>query len=94
MEESEVKLRERVTKIEADLENEIAQREKLGQLVDDMRDIVIEIKHMREDLKAINDKVNTLEEKPAKRWESIIAGIIGAIAGGIGAAFISFITGG
>ena len=94
MEESEVKLRERVTKIEADLENEIAQREKLGQLVDDMRDIVIEIKHMREDLKAINDKVNTLEEKPAKRWESIIAGIIGAVAGGIGAAFISFITGG
>ncbi len=94
MEESEVKLRERVTKIEADLENEIAQREKLGQLVDDMRDIVIEIKHMREDLKAINDKVNTLEEKPAKRWESIIAGIIGAIAGSIGAAFISFITGG
>ena len=94
MEESEVKLRERVTKIEADLENEIAQREKLGQLVDDMRDIVIEIKHMREDLKAINDKVNTLEEKPAKRWESTIAGIIGAIAGGIGAAFISFITGG
>ncbi len=89
MEESEVKLRERVTKIEADLENEIAQREKLGQLVDDMRDIVIEIKHMREDLKAINDKVNTLEEKPAKRWESIIAGIIGAIAGGIGAAVIN-----
>ena len=94
MEESEVKLRERVTKIEADLENEIAQREKLGQLVDDMRAIAIEIKHMREDLKAINDKVNTLEEKPAKRWESIIAGIIGAVAGGIGAAFISFITGG
>ena len=90
MEESEVKLRERVTKIEADLENEIAQREKLGQLVDDIQFI----QNVDQVQKAINDKVNTLEEKPAKRWESIIAGIIGAIAGGIGAAFISFITGG
>ena len=91
MDENEVKLRERVTKIETDLDNEIEARKKLEDIVDDMRDIVSEIRHIRLDFNTLAGKVNNLEEKPAKRWESVIAAIIGAVAGGLGTALVSLL---
>ena len=55
---------------------------------------MLELRYMRTDMKKIDDKVNALEEKPAKRWESAIAAIIGAVAGGLGGALISKLIGG
>jgi uncharacterized membrane protein YjjP (DUF1212 family) len=94
MDENDVLLRERVTRIEQDLKSEIEQRKKLDAVVEDMRDIVSEIRHMRLDLQSINTKVNALEEKPAKRWDTVVVGIIAAIAGGLGTLILSFMTGG
>lgn len=94
MDENDVLLRERVTKVEADLKNEIREREKLSDVIDEIRNIVLELRYMRTDMKKIDEKVNALEEKPAKRWESAIAAIIGAVAGGLGGALISKIIGG
>lgn len=50
-----------------------------------------------ENLKTLNEKtipnlvaeINALKEKPAKRYDSIISGILGAIAGGVGTAIAS-----
>lgn len=94
MDENDVALRERVTRVEADLKNEIHEREKLSDVIDEIRNIVLELRYMRTDMKKIDDKVNALEEKPAKRWESAIAAIIGAVAGGLGGALISKLIGG
>lgn len=94
MDENDVLLRERVTRIEQDLKSEIEQRKKLDAVVEDMRDIVSEIRHMRLDLQSINTKVNALEEKPAKRWDTVVVGIIAAIAGGLGTLILSLMTGG
>lgn len=94
MDENEVLLRERVTRLEQDLKSEIHQREKLDAIVEDMRDIVSEIRHMRLDLQAINVKVNDLEGQPAKRWDTVIVGIISAVVGGLGAALVSVLMGG
>lgn len=91
MDENDVKLRERVTKLEADLDNEVKQREKLADIIEEMRDMVGEIRRLRVDFNTINNKVDNLQEKPAKRWEAVIAGIIGAIAGGIGSALIGLL---
>ena len=91
MDENDVHLRERVTTVETDLKNEIKAREKLETVVDEIRDIVSEIRYMRLDLQEITKKVNSLEEKPAKRWESIVAAIIGAVAGGVGTAIVTLI---
>ena len=94
MDENDVVLRERVTRIEQDLKAEIKQREKLDAVVEDMRDIVSEIRHMRLDLQSINEKVNDLEAKPAKRWDGIISAILGALAGGLGAMILASLLGG
>ena len=83
MDENDVKIRERVTKLEADLDNEIKEREKLADVIDDMRDIVSEIRHMRLDLNEITVKVNEIEAKPAKRWDLIVTGTISAAVSGI-----------
>ena len=94
MDDNIVKLIERITRVEQNLNAEIEQRKKLDAIVEDMRDIVSEIRHMRHDLQSINTKVNALEEQPAKRWDTVIYGIIGAVAGGIGTMIISMLVGG
>lgn len=94
MDENDVALRERMTRVEADLKNEIKEREKLSDVIDEIRNIVLELRYMRTDMKKIDDKVNALEEQPAKRWESVVAAIIGAVAGGIGTTLIAKLIGG
>ena len=37
----------------------------------------------------LSKEIQEIKNKPAKRWESIVAGIIGAIAGGIGTAIVT-----
>ena len=51
-----------------------------------------EMEHLREDLNNVEGSVDELKEKPGKRWDSVIAAIIGAFAGGIGTALIGFIV--
>ena len=94
MDESDVALRERMTRVEADLKNEIKEREKLSDVIDEIRNIVLELRYMRTDMQKIDKKVNALEEQPAKRWESVVAAIIGAVAGGIGTTLIAKLIGG
>lgn len=94
MDENDVALRERMTRVEADLKNEIKEREKLSDVIDEIRNIVLELRYMRTDMQKIDKKVNALEEQPAKRWESVIAAIIGAVAGGIGTTLIAKLIGG
>lgn len=94
MDKEDVELRDRVARLEEKLNAEIENRKKLDSVVEDMRDIVSEIRYMRVDLKKIDEKVNTIEQKPAKRWEGLITGLIGAITGGVGVIIVSLLTGG
>lgn len=94
MDENEVTMRERVTRLEEKLDAETEQRKKLDAVVEDMRNIVSEIRYMRIDLKKIDEKVESIENKPAKRWDSIIAAVIGAVGGGLGGALLSLLSGG
>lgn len=94
MDENDVALRERMTRVEADLKNEIKEREKLSDVIDEIRNIVLELRYMRTDMQKIDKKVNALEEQPAKRWESVVAAIIGAVVGGIGTTLIAKLIGG
>ena len=52
------------------------------------------IDYLHGDLKKIGEKVEMLEQKPAKRWDSVIAAILAALGGGVGGAFFTIIIGG
>ncbi len=94
MDENDVKLRERVTAVENGLLNLGGRVDRIDDIVSSIREVVVELKQMRSDVNRIDRKVTDIENRPAKRWESVVAAVIGAAAGGLGTAFISRIIGG
>lgn len=57
-------------------------------LAQQMGEQTIEIRHMNEIIKNLNEDVAKLKEKPAARWESLVGTVIGAIGGAAAALFL------
>lgn len=55
------------------------------QLAQEMVGLTKEVGFMNQTLVQLTAKVASLEEKPAKRWDTLVSGILGAVAGVIGA---------
>lgn len=47
------------------------------------------IQQMTEEISKQGQRLESIEAKPGKRWESLITGILGAIAGAVGAAIVT-----
>ena len=94
MDENDVKLRERITAAENSLENLSGRVDRIDGIVASIREVVVELKQMRSDMNRIDRKVTDIESRPARRWESAAAAVIGAFAGGIGTVLFSRIFGG
>lgn len=56
---------------------------KVSEDVKKMNELLAEVKFMREDLNKVTNKLNEIESQPKKRWETLIAAIISACAGGV-----------
>lgn len=55
------------------------------QLAQEMVGLTKEVGFMNQTLVQLTAKVASLEEKPAKRWDTLVSGILGAAAGAVGA---------
>ena len=55
------------------------------QLAQEMVGLTKEVGFMNQTLVQLTAKVASVEEKPAKRWDTLVSGILGAAAGAIGA---------
>ena len=53
------------------------------QLAEEMVGLTKEIKYMNTSLASLTAKVSLLEGKPAARWETLVTGLIGALAGAV-----------
>ena len=53
------------------------------QLAQEMVGLTKEIKYMNTSLASLTAKVSQLEGKPAARWETLVTGLIGALAGAV-----------
>ena len=53
------------------------------QLAEEMVGVTKEIKSMNTPLGTLMAKVSQLEGKPAARWETLVTGLIGALAGAV-----------
>lgn len=73
---------ERLTALESSQKSLHKRVDHIEELVESVQRMTVEIQHMREDLNRLGQQVNEIEQKPAKRWESVIAAVIGAFAGG------------
>lgn len=52
---------------------------------------VAEIKALREDFKKVDERIEKLEEKPIKRYETVVTAILTAICGGVVGYLISLV---
>lgn len=92
MDNFEKEIVERITAVEQSVKSLHKRQDHSDQLVESVAKMASKMEHMSKELDDVAEKVNDLESKPAKRWESVIAAIIGAFAGGIGTALIGFIV--
>ena len=90
METAEKEIFERLTAVEQSLKSLHKRQDHSDELIKSVYEMAVEVKNMRETLNNVVEQVEEIEKKPAKRWESIIAAIIGAVGGSIGTAIITF----
>lgn len=82
-------------RIEAEEKRQNARIDKLENIMDVIQDQTISIKTMTasietmsQELKKHSERLDNLEAEPGKKWQRLIDGIIGAIAGLVGSGII------
>lgn len=80
----------RLTEVEQRSKSNTRQIEELKPVVAEIHkmstvlvEMTAEIKHTNKDVRDIKDKVEALEDRPAKRWDTLTTVIITALASGI-----------
>ncbi len=89
--EKEIKeIWERLTKGEAGIKSAHIRIDSLEKIADSMHEIsistnqtVAEIKALREDFKRADERIEELEKKPIKRYETVVTAILTAVCGGV-----------
>lgn len=82
-------------RIEAEEKRQNARIEKLENVLDNIQELTISVKtmassieHLTDEVRQQGDKLEALESEPGKKWQRLIDGIIGAIAGLVGTGII------
>lgn len=89
MDENDVQVRERLTALESSYKSLHKRVDKQEELIENIQNIVTEVKYIREDLNSISTKVDDIEQKPAKRWDLVLTGLISTIVTAIAMAVIN-----
>jgi tetrahydromethanopterin S-methyltransferase subunit G len=56
-----------------------------------VKEIAMETKANREDVNKMNERLENIEQKPAKNWDKVITTIIGTVVGAIAGGIIGLI---
>lgn len=88
--DNEATIRERLAKLEQDGKSVHHRLDNLEGLVESVHIIATETKAMREDVNDITQRVDEIERRPSKRYETIITAVITAVIGIIVGHFIPF----
>ena len=82
---------ERLAALEQDQKSVHRRLDNLEKLVDSVHIMATELKAMRDDLNDITDKVEDIEHKPIKRYETVVTAILTAVCGGVVGYLISLL---
>ncbi|MBQ2663106.1 MAG: hypothetical protein IJH36_03075 [Clostridia bacterium] len=77
----EIKVIERLATVEQENKSFNRRLGNLEKLTESVHTIANEIKNMRGDVNDITQRVNEIEKKPSKRWETVITALITALVG-------------
>ena len=85
---------ERLTALESSQKSLHKRVDHIEELVESVQKMTVELQHMREDINRLGEKVEDIEQKPAKRWDNVIVGIISALTGGAATMLLTKLLGG
>lgn len=81
--ESEKELWERLTAAEASGKSAHHRLDGIEKLTQSVSDMVVEVKHMREDLNNVHDEIEEVKSRPMKLVDKFVWAAVGAVASGI-----------
>lgn len=88
--EHEAEIRERLASVEQDCRSINRRLSNLERLTESVHTIATETKAMRADVNDITARVDEIEKKPIKRYDTVITSIITTIIGAIIGALIAY----
>lgn len=91
METDDKELWERLTVVEQSTKSAHHRLDSLDRLTESVHILATETKAMREDVSDITSRVDEIEKRPAKRYETAVTAIITAIVGGLIGYFVKML---
>ena len=90
METEMMNQRERVAKLEQDSKSVHHRLDNLEGLVESVHVIATETKAMREDVNSLTGRIEEIEQRPQRRYDTVITALITAVIGIIVGYFLQF----
>ena len=90
METEMMNQRERVAKLEQDSKSVHHRLDNLEGLVESVHVIATETKAMREDMNSLTGRIEEIEQRPGKRYDTAVAALITAAMGILAGYFLRF----
>lgn len=89
VEESSKQAHKRIDTLEHKQEATDNKIENIYELTISVKEIATEMKAMREDMAKIDDRVKSIEDKPAKRYDAIVGQVISIVVAGVVGFFLA-----
>ncbi len=74
---------ERLTAAEASVKSAHHRLDGIEKLTQSVSDMVVEVKHMREDLNNVHDEIEAVKNRPLKFYDKLMWAVVGAAISGL-----------
>lgn len=82
---------ERLTTVESSVKSAHRRLDSIEKLTQSVSDMVVEVKHMREDLNNVHDEIDEVKNRPIQFYDKLMWLVIGAAVSGVASVIFSMI---
>lgn len=82
---------ERLTSVESSVKSAHRRLDSIEKLTQSVSDMVVEVKHMREDLNNVHDEIDEVKNRPIQFYDKLMWLVIGAAVSGVASVIFSMI---
>lgn len=89
--EDKIEMHERMTAVEQSVKSAHLRLNHFEKLVESVHTLAVELKETRKNVSEIKEKVEEVEHRPQKRYDTLITAIITSLAGGVVGYLVSMV---
>ena len=87
----EIDFAKELAKVENSVKSAHKRLDDMNKLIESIRDVIAEVRYLREDVNKLSTDVENVKNRPTKYWDKLIGALIGAIGTGLGGAGLALI---